>query len=37
MNPTLVRAEWQRARQTLAAAEVSRDTGYQADALSQVY
>ncbi len=37
MNPTLVRAEWQRARQALGAAEVLRDTGYLADALSRAY
>jgi uncharacterized protein (UPF0332 family) len=37
MNPILVRAEWQRARQALGAAEVLRDTGYLADALSRAY
>jgi len=37
MNPTLVRAEWQRARQALGAAEVLRDAGYPADALSRAY
>ena len=37
MKPALVRAEWQRARQALGAAEVLRDTGYLADALSRAY
>lgn len=37
MNPTLVRAEWQRAREALGAAEVLRDAGYLADALSRAY
>ena len=37
MNPTLVRAEWQRAGQALGAAEVLRDAGYPADALSRAY
>ena len=37
MNVTLVRAEWQRARQALGAAEVLRDAGYLADALSRAY
>ena len=37
MNPILVRAEWQRARQALGASEVLRDTGYLADALSRAY
>ena len=37
MNPPLVRAEWLRARQALGAAEILRDTGYPADALSRAY
>lgn len=37
MNRILVRAEWQRARQALGAAEVLKDTGYLADALSRAY
>ncbi|ETX00068.1 MAG: hypothetical protein ETSY1_12585 [Candidatus Entotheonella factor] len=37
MNPILVRAEWFRARQALGAAEILRDTGYRADALSRAY
>jgi uncharacterized protein len=37
MNVTLVRAEWQRARQAMGAAEVLRDAGYPADALSRAY
>ena len=37
MNSTLVRAEWQRAGQALGAAEVLRDAGYPADALSRAY
>src|SRR6266851_4811317 len=37
MNPTLLRAEWQRASQALGAAEVLREAGYPADALSRAY
>jgi uncharacterized protein (UPF0332 family) len=37
MNSTLVRAEWQRARQALRAAEVLTSTGYPADAVSRAY
>jgi uncharacterized protein (UPF0332 family) len=37
MNLTLVRAEWQRAAQALGAADVLRQAGYPADALSRAY
>ena len=37
MNPTLIRAEWRRAGEALGAAEVLRDAGYLADALSRAY
>lgn len=37
MNVTLIRAEWQRARQAMGAAAVLREAGYLADALSRAY